>query len=362
MSTTAKMDMPIRTALAGFGLSGSVFHAPLLGADPEFSLEMISTSDRERIGNAEQRYPGAVVVPSPSELLDSAEQLDLLVIATPPATHFGLALAALKAGLDVVVDKPFAVSSAQGREVAELAGQLGRTLTVFHNRRWDGDFITAKSLVTGGLLGDVSRFESRFERWQPTVTKPWKAVATAADGGGALFDLGTHLVDQALELFGPAVVTHAELSAHRPGGSADDDAFVVLQHHSGVISHLSMNLLCAQVSARMRVLGSAAAYTKQGLDPQEPFLAAGGSPRDPDYGVEDKEWAGLLGRDGHLDAVTTERGQYPVFYRMLAEVLRSGGARSGKPLPVEPGHAIRVLEIIEQARDIALGERPTDRG
>ena len=151
-------------------------------------------------------YPAARIVDTPADILELAGELDLLVLGTPPATHYPLAKAALEAGLDVVVDKPFAVSSAEGQELIDLAARLGRVLTVFQNRRWDGDFLTVKALMDAGAFGTVTRFESRFERWSPDVPKAWKAAATADDGGGVLFDLGTHLLDQAVQLFGPATV------------------------------------------------------------------------------------------------------------------------------------------------------------
>jgi predicted dehydrogenase len=226
-------------------------------------------------------------------------------------------------------------------------------LTVFHNRRWDGDFLTVRKLLAGDALGEVSRFESSFERWSPAISKAWKASATAADGGGVLFDLGTHLIDQALQLFGPAEVVHAELQIRRRDEKADDDAFVVLQHGSGVLSHLTMNMLCAQQGPRFRILGSAGAFTKHGVDPQEPYIAAGGGALDSAYGVEAPEWAGALGRDGHLDALPTERGAYPEFYRILGDKILDGGSTSALPLPVGPAVAVAVLGIIESARKAA---------
>lgn len=350
---TTDSNRPIRTAVAGFGLSGSVFHAPLLAADPAFSLEMISTSDAGRQSAASARYPGARVVDTPADILERAGDLDLLILGTPPATHYPLAKAALEAGLDVVVDKPFTVRSAEGEELIRLAERLGRVLTVFQNRRWDGDYLTVRGLLDSGALGGVTRFESRFERWSPTVAKAWKAEATADDGGGVLFDLGTHLLDQAVQLFGPAAVTHAELAARRAGEKTDDDVFLALRHESGVATHLWMNMLCAQQGPRFRLLGSDGAFTKHGVDPQEPFIVAGGSPLDPDYGVEDRDWAGLLGRDGHLDRLPTERGAYPEFYRILAEKISGGGAASALPLPVDPAGPVEVLRLIEQARALA---------
>lgn len=350
---SSETSRPVRTALAGYGLSGSVFHAPIIATNPAYSLEVISTSDAGRKSAAAARHPEARIVDAPDGILDLAGGLDLLVLGTPPATHYPLAKAALEAGLDVVVDKPFTVRSAEGQELIELAARLGRVLTVFQNRRWDGDFLTLKALLESGTLGAVTRFESRFERWSPEVSKAWKASATADDGGGVLFDLGTHLLDQALQLFGPGTVTHAELDARRPGEKADDDVFVALRHDSGAISHLWMNMLCAQQGPRYRLLGSEGGFTKHGIDPQEPYVVAGGSPLDAEYGVEDPDWAGLLGRDGHLDRLPTERGAYPEFYRLLADKLLDGGATSPLPLPVDPAGPVEVLKLIEQARALA---------
>lgn len=352
MTRTEGDPRTIRTAVVGYGLAGSVFHAPLLAANPSYSLDVIATSDAGRQASASSRLPGVEVVRDGADVVRRAADLDLVVLATPPMTHFPLAKAALEAGLDVVVDKPFAVTSAQGEELIALAGQLGRVLTVFHNRRWDGDFLTLQKLLAAQALGRVTRFESRFERWSPAIAKAWKARATAADGGGVLFDLGSHLIDQALQLFGPATVLHAELQARRSDERADDDVFLVLQHQSGVISHLAMNVLCAQQGPRFRVLGSIGGFTKNGLDPQEPYIVAGGSPLDGDYGVEAPEWAGLLGRDGHLDRLPTERGNYPEFYRLLAARILDGGAQSSLPLPVNPEDAVEVLRIIERAREL----------
>lgn len=350
--TRTEPDRRIRTAVVGYGLSGSVFHAPLIAADQRYSLDVIATSDAGRQAAATERYPGIKTVPDGGAVLALAADLDLVVLGTPPATHFPLAKAALEAGLDVVVDKPFAVSSAEGQELIALAEELGRVLTVFHNRRWDGDFLTVRKLLAGRALGDVTRFESSFERWSPEISKAWKASATAADGGGVLFDLGSHLIDQALLLFGPATVIHAELLARRPDEKADDDAFLVLRHESGVLTHLSMNMLCAQQGPRFRLLGSSGGFTKHGVDPQEPYIIAGGSPLDAEYGVEAPDWAGQLGRDGHLDALPTERGAYPEFYRILAAKIDDGGTASALPLPVDPEDAVEVLKIIESARAV----------
>lgn len=344
---------PIRTAVAGFGLSGSVFHTPLIEAHPAYQLSMISTSNTDRQAQARTRYPQATVVETPQDILAAAGQLDLIVLGTPPATHFPLAKAALEAGLDVVVDKPFTVRSAEGEELIELARTTGRVLTVYQNRRWDGDALTVRKLLDAGTLGSVTRFEVGMERWAPEISKAWKAGATAEDGGGVLFDLGTHVLDLALQFFGPARVDHAEITARRPQERADDDVFLVLHHESGVVTHMTLNLNSHLHGPRFRILGTDGGFAKFGTDPQEPFLLGGGLPTDADYGVEDSANHGTLEVNGKRTTVPTERGAYPEFYRLLAEKIDDGGAASALPSPVDPAGSVEVLKLIEQAREIA---------
>lgn len=333
--------MAIRTGVIGFGTSGRVFHAPFIAANPEFSLDVIVTGNSERAAAAAQLYPDARVVGTTEELF--ATELDLVVVGSPSGTHVALAHQALGAGLAVVVDKPFSVTAAGGTELVEKAERLGLPLTVFQNRRWDGDFLTLKQLVDAGALGQVRRFESRFEWWKPEVKKSWKAEATIAEGGGILYDLGAHLIDQAVQLFGTVVDVSSEVVTRRPGGAADDDAFVSLLHEGGVRSHLWMNGLAAQVGARFHVLGSESAYTKWGLDGQEPALIAGATPSDDDYGVEPESAWGSLGIDGAVKKVPAVRGQYDTFYALLADALLRGGE-----LPVDPRDSVQVISLIER--------------
>ena len=343
MTGSAPADGPLRTLLLGYGLGGRVFHAPLLEADPRYSLDVIVTSDPERARAASLAYPRAAVVPSAEAALALAGELDLAVISTPPATHAPLGLAALRAGLHVVADKPFAHSPQAARDLLETAAAAGKELSVFQNRRWDGDFLTLKGLIERGDLGTVSRFESRMESFKPSVTKAWKREAGTDDGGGILFDLGPHLIDQALQLFGPAEPAYAEVHARREGGGPDDDVFVVLQHASGVQSHLSMNSLAPQPGERFRVTGSTAAWTKRGVDPQEAQLDAGMLPGDPGYGEEEPAEWGLLGTAASAVAVPTEAGRYQEFYAGFAAAVLEGGS-----LPVDPADSLRGLEIIRQ--------------
>lgn len=225
------------------------------------------------------------------------------------------------------------------------ARESGTVLTVFQNRRWDSDFLTLKELVDQGDLGEVHTFESRFERWKPEGLREWKGISSLKEGGGILADLGSHLIDQALQLFGPATQVHGETARHagQSGSEADDDAFVSLLHQSGVRSRLSMNLISALPSPRFRVLGSKAAFEKWGLDAQEAALDRGVAPSAADYGVEPEENWGILGTPGNTRAVPAARGAYPEFYRMLAECLTTGG-----PPPVDPADSLVVARIIEE--------------
>jgi predicted dehydrogenase len=339
---------PIRTAVVGFGTSGRVFHAPFLDADPAYSLDLIVTRDPGRRAAAEARHPSASTVATVDELWTAADRLDLVVIGSPSGTHASLADAALDAGLDVVVDKPFAVTADEGRALIAKAVRLGRTLTVFQNRRWDGDFHTVRRLVEAGELGEVRRFESRFEWWKPEPAASWKTEATVAEGGGILYDLGTHLIDQAVQLFGPVSNLYVEVARRRPDAAADDDVFLALEHGSGVSSHLWMSAVAPLFGPRFHVLGSRAGYTTWGLDVQEPSLLAGALPGDPGFGETPEARWGVLGTDGDTRPVPAKRGDYGEFYRLLADALRDGGQ-----LPVDPADAVAVLELIERAHAAA---------
>ncbi|TFB84077.1 oxidoreductase [Cryobacterium algoricola] len=344
MSAADSIIRPIRSAVIGYGLSGRVFHSPFLAANPEFSLDVIVTSDPVRRQQAADTYPGVRLLHTVDELIAASDDLDLVVIGSPPGTHVELAHAALDAGLAVVIDKPFAPTSIAGQGLIEKAKRLGLLLTVFQNRRWDGDFLTLKALIAEGALGEVRHFESRFEFWRPTPSaKAWKASAGIREGGGILFDLGAHLIDQALQLFGPVDGIYAELATRVPGGNADDDTFVSLHHGSGVRSHLWMNGTAAQVGPRFHVLGSESGYTKWGLDGQEATLAAGALPTDAGFGIEHESAWGMLGLDGAQHAVPTEPGDYAAFYRGLADALLRGA-----PAPVDPEDSLRVVGIIER--------------
>lgn len=339
-------DSPIRVAVLGFGTAGRFFHAPFLAADPAYDLRLIVTGQPDRQAAARAAHPSAMVAATADAVTAHASGLDLVVVGTPPSTHVELAGKALRAGLDVVVDKPFTPTAADGRKLIALAADLGRRLTVFQNRRWDADFRTLRRLIAEGRLGTVHAFESRFEWWRPDGLGGWKGETGVADGGGILFDLGTHLIDQALQLFGPVTEVLADVNRRDPraGCDADDDTVVILRHARGTSSRLTMSSVAALPGPRFRVLGSKNGYVKHGLDGQEAALKAGTSPADPAFGREPEDCWGRLGQGSETTPVEPERGNYAEFYRLLALALRDGA-----DLPVDPGDAVDVLDVIERA-------------
>jgi predicted dehydrogenase len=338
---------PLRVGLLGYGLAGSVFHAPLIATTEGLRLDAVVTANPQRRAQVVRDHPQARVVDRAEQLLASGS-LDLAVVATPNRFHVPLARLAVQAGVPVVVDKPLAATAAEGRELVEEARRQGVVLTVFQNRRWDGDYLTVRRLLGDGVLGKVLRFESRYERWRPSIRERWRERPAPEEAGGTLFDLGSHLVDQALQLFGPAVSVYAEVDRRRPGAQVDDDAFLALTHATGTRSHLWTSAVAAQLGPRMRVLGDRAGYTKYGMDVQEEALRAGERPDRDRWGEDPPHRWGKVGVDGDLRELRTEPGCYQRFYGGLVTALRDGA-----PLPVDPVESVTVLEILEMARTSA---------
>ncbi|MGX5182828.1 Gfo/Idh/MocA family protein [Streptomyces avermitilis] len=350
--TASGSGTPLRVALVGYGLAGSVFHAPLIAATEGLALDTVVTTNPERQEQARAEFGDSLrFAATPDDLWSRADELDLVVIASPNKTHVPIATAALKASLPVVVDKPIAGTAAEARELAALADERGLLLSVFQNRRWDNDFLTLRKLLEEGELGDAWRFESRFERWRPQPKGGWRESGDPAEIGGLLYDLGSHLVDQALALFGPAASVYAESDIRRPGAETDDDTFIALTHTNGVRSHLYASATAAQLGPRFRVLGSQAGYVKYGLDPQEAALREGDRPTgDGDWGVEPESLWGRVGAgesplSGGGTPVPTLPGAYPAFYDAVAKALREDG-----PNPVTAYEAADALDVLEAAR------------
>ena len=277
-----------RVALVGYGFGGSIFHAPFIAAEPRLALACVVTADAERQRQVLARYPGVTVLASFEELLGQIDDVDLVVVSTPNSTHVAVADAVLRHSRPVVVDKPVAPTAEEVRGLAELAVANTTVVVPFHNRRWDGDFRTVVALLEGGELGTLHAFESRFERWQPQLPsdpgRAWKRDASPSAAAGIVHDLGTHLVDQAVVLFGRPDAVYAEVAHRRPGGEVDDDAFIALRYADGPRVHLWATALAADQGPRFRLLGGAGAYVKSGMDVQEAALIAGHLPTDPGWG------------------------------------------------------------------------------
>ncbi len=317
--------MPIRTGLIGYGLSGARFHAPLLAAEPAFTLAAVATSRAEAVA---RDWPGVHVLSV--EALLAEPTLELVIIASPNDSHAALAERALLAGKHVVVEKPFTLDSAEALRLGVLARERGRCLSVFHNRRWDGDFLTVRQLLEEGSLGRLYSFESHFDRFRPQVKARWKEEDVP--GGGTLWDLGSHLIDQAVELFGLPESITADLGRQRTGARAVDWFHLLLRYgelrvllHSGSVVH--------EPWPRFVLQGEARAWVKYGLDPQEAQLEAGLRPGMEGWGP----------------------GGYEHFYRQLAVAIAGEG-----PVPVTAESAGQVIRVIEAAlRSAGEGRRIT---
>jgi scyllo-inositol 2-dehydrogenase (NADP+) len=346
----ARSPATLRVALAGYGVAGASFHAPLIAATDGLALHAVVTRDPERRARLAAGHPGAVAVDA---LADVVADVDLVVVASPNRLHAELAQMALDARKHVVVDKPLAVTSAQARALAASAQAAGVVLTAFHNRRWDDDFLTLARVLDEGRLGRVLRLESRFDRWRPQIKEgAWRELGDPADGGGLLLDLGSHLVDQAVQLLGPVRTVYAELDVRRPGAAVEDDVFVALGHEGGARSHLWAGVHAADVPPRLRALGEKAAFVACGLDPQEAALRGGASPRDPGFGLRAPGLEATLhdGSGAVGERLAMAPGRWMAFYEGVVAAIRSGGAVAP---PVTASEAIGVLELLEAARDSA---------
>src|SRR5579859_2330003 len=339
----------LRVAVIGYGLAGSVFHAPLINATPGMTVAAIVTGNPERQERAYRDYPTAAILSSAAQLWQNPSLYDLVVVAAPNRSHIALGLAALDAGLPVVIDKPFAPSVDGAEQLIAASERSGKLLTVFQNRRWDNDFLTIRHLLDADLdlLGPITRFESRFERYRATPRPgAWRELPGEEEAGGLLFDLGSHLIDQALHLFGQPTQVYAEVEKRRPGALVDDDSFVALHFASGVHAHLWMSAVTRIPGPRMRISGLRGTYEKWGLDPQEDALRTGMRPGDPEWGLEPRERWGRLSTDIggiHIDGpVEMLPGAYERYYALLRDALISGG-----PPPVDPADVVATLRIIE---------------
>jgi scyllo-inositol 2-dehydrogenase (NADP+) len=333
------MSPMLSIGLLGHGYAGATFHAPVIAHCGSARLAAIATSQPEP---ARAAWPNAKVVADLDALL-ALPEVDCVVIATPNDTHYEQAKRVLEAGRHVVVDKPVTLTAAEALDLARLAHARSRLFVPFHNRRWDGDFLTLRALLDSGELGRVTYFESHFDRFRPQVRTRWREQASR--GGGLLFDLGPHLIDQALALFGVPETVSATVKTRRDGGDAADFAHLVLGYaDKDVVLHTSM--LAAVDAPRFVVHGTRGGYQKYGLDTQEDQLKQGLTPDDVEFGSGNPPGV-LRALDGEIETerpVPTLDGQYAAFYRTLAAAIRTG-----TPPPVAAQDAVDVMTLIELA-------------
>lgn len=331
----------MRVGIVGYGIAGRIFHGRLLRDTPDAEVVAVVTTNPERRAEVAADLPSAVCRDDVAGML-AADRLDLAVVASPTNYHLDAAEQCAALGVPMVVDKPFATTAEQARRIVTMAQAAGVPLTVFQNRRWDSDFLTLQRLVADGELGRVVRFESRFERWRPAPAPgKWREDLPPEQGGGTLLDLGSHLVDQAVQLLGPVRAVYAEVASRR-GTAADDDVFVSLTHEGDVHAHLSCGNLAGAPGPRMRVLGTGGAFVVDDLDGQEDALRAGLPPASAATPV------GRLCRDEEIAPVVPVLGDWASFYPAVFAALRGEG-----PMPVDPADAVRTMEILDAARQSA---------
>lgn len=337
--------MTIGVGIAGYGLAGRYLHAPLIDA-AGMAIRAVVTS---RVGDVAADWPDADVV-ADFDALVARSDIDLVVVATPNALHFPQARSALEAGSHVVVDKPFTVTSRQARELVALADRCDRKLSVYNNRRWDSDFLTLRSLVEAGRLGEVVSFQMRWDRWRPDVADRWRE--RDAPGAGMLFDFAPHMFDQAIAIIGRPEWVMADVQCQRDGAGADD-AFEIVLGRGRARAVLGMSMIAADGDMRYRVHGTAGSFVKAGLDCQEAHLRAGIRPGDDGFGIEPEAQAGVFtGADGEHETVPSEPGRWLEFYRGMKAAIETGA-----PVPVDPRDAADVMLLIETCRQSAADGR-----
>jgi scyllo-inositol 2-dehydrogenase (NADP+) len=333
----------ITVGIASFGMSGKIFHATLLFHHKNYQMKRIV---ERRDNEASLLYPKILLSRSIDDLLQD-DEIELVIVNTPDQTHYEIAKQCLDAGKHVVVEKPFTQTVTQGKELIDLAQQKRKVLSVFQNRRWDGDYLTVQRILDEQLLGRLVDFEAHFDRYKPLIPlDTWKEKASA--GAGVVYNLGSHMIDQALVLFGLPEAVTGVLKIMR-ADSEVDDWYDILLHYSHVNVLLKSSLLVKEPGPRYILHGTHGSFLKWGLDPQEEALKQGKNPNDKDWGRESEEWWGTLNIE--KQGVTqrgkyeTLPGNYSAFYDALYESIVHG-----KELAVKPEEALNVIRIIEAVR------------
>ncbi len=347
------MHKKINTALVGFGMSGEYFHAPFLNANPNFNLRKIVERHSER---SKQLYPQVEIVRDFSEILND-EEIDLVIINTPNYLHFKMAKDAILAGKHVIVEKPFTVTSSEAKELIEIADENKLMLTVFQNRRWDGDYLTVKKIIEENLLGVLVEFESHFDRFRNFI-KPNSWKEEKLPGTGLLYDIGPHLIDQVICLFGKPETIFADLRIQRPNGKIIDSFEIILSYGKLKVT-LKSNFLSKIPLPRFTLHGTEGSFIKYGLDPQEDTLKKTGYLNSKDWGKEPEENWGIIDTNVNgkniNEKIETIPGAYQKFFNNIYDVISEG-----KELAVKPNEALTTIRIIELAIESNYKKRVMD--
>ena len=340
------MHNDINVGIIGYGYASKVFHAPLISSVPGLCLRAIASSAEAKV---KADWPQMIVEPTATALLARSD-IDLVVIPTPNDTHYPLARQAIEAGKHVILDKPFTTTLTEARSLNDCAARMGRLVSVFHNRRWDSDFLTLRGLVASGELGSIVHFESHFDRFSPEVRTRWRE--SAVPGGGLWYDLGPHLLDQTLQLLGMPDTIAVDLARQRVG-SVMDDYFHALLHYGETRAVLHASVLVPRPGPRFIVHGSRGTYWKYGLDSQEAMLKAGFCPPTPEWGCDPNPGSLVVHSDGdfHTRIVPSIPGAYASYYSEIRDALQGRG-----PNPVSGAEAARIMYLIE------LGLKSADAG
>jgi scyllo-inositol 2-dehydrogenase (NADP+) len=334
------MSSPITTALLSYGMSGEIFHAPFLTLHPGFQLKKVVERSKKKIN---QRYPQVISVSDRTDLLNDSS-IELVIVNTPNETHYAFVKEALNAGKHVVVEKPFTVTSGEAEELIALAKAKNKILTVFQSRRFDGDFKTVKQVVKEGWVGKIVEFEVHYDRFRNYIeANTWKEEAKP--GTGILYNLGSHMLDQVLILFGKPNEVDARVGIQRPGGAVDDFYDIRLSYNDMLVIVKSSYLVREQ-GPRYILHGVEGSFVKYGIDPQEQDLKDGKLPSNADWGKEDEHWWGKINsiiNGAHVgEKIETLPGNYKEFYDNVYDAIRNQ-----KPLAVKPEEAKEVIRLIE---------------
>ncbi len=336
------MTEPIKTGLVAFGKASRVYHGPIITSVPELELTKVVERRREE---SRKRYPWVDIVRDTDTLLED-DDITLVVITTPNDTHYELAKKCLLAGKHVVVDKPFTTTSARARELIDLAAQQNRIINAFQNRRWDGDFQTVQKLVAGNQLGRIVEFETFYDRFR-NYKRPDAWREKPGEGSGVFFDLGPHLIDQILVLFGPPEMVTADIRIQRDEAETDDH-FDVILHYDRLKVRLKGGMLVRAQTPRFLIQGMKGTFVKYGMDPQENALIEGRTPDEPGWGVEPEEQWGTINTeigDLHIvGRVESDTGNYTGYYQNIVDAIKGRSE-----LAVTPDQMINTIRIIERA-------------